>query len=584
MHSALALEMNFWAILLIAPAIVSFWLSIETARSPYGRLGNSLSALMLAIGWWSLTYALELASTTEEGMRFWLRVEYLGIPYVPLLMYRVIRRFLGMRSLPVAVWIAIGSVPVITMVLQMTNESHGFFYSSIAFVEDDHGRRLSLAPGFWYRVNSGYAYFLAVLAVVHLVQRFPSKDYRTLRTQFSFLIIAVAGPYLGFTLYAFNIFPVQDLDLTPYFFFLSGLVLAVGIFRLQLFDLLPVAFERVFEKMADACVVVDSNDRVVMANDRAMSLFRWTTVPFAERAGDVLEPFPNLREAFASGQDERERVWEDFGGEEKILETTVSPVEDGRGRKVGRLLVLRDDTERSRMEMRTQEVLGEKDRLISIIGHDLKGSLGGLETLSSILAEEGSEMEKEELKDHLGTMRVSVAASLSLLENLLVWARIQKGEFDREPDAFFFDDVLKQIGQQMEERLLSKEIRLASDYPERMAITCDRRLFEVVFRNLLSNAIKFSRRGSVIRWDASQENGWHHFVVCDEGIGMPEEMIQDLWRLTGRQKGRQGTEGEESSGLGLVLVHEAIAEIDGNVRVESEVGKGTSVFVDIPVA
>jgi signal transduction histidine kinase len=136
--------------------------------------------------------------------------------------------------------------------------------------------------------------------------------------------------------------------------------------------------------------------------------------------------------------------------------------------------------------------------------------------------------------------------------------------------------VVESVRTQLAASLAQKSIRLETDFAdEAKVVLADRRLLEVVLRNLVSNAVKFSPSGGRIGLASFAENPDGIAIeVRDEGIGMSRDLVDNLWSLTAR-KGRPGTAGEPSSGLGLVLVKEAIQAMEGRIAVESREGEGT---------
>ncbi|MBC2601574.1 sensor histidine kinase [Puniceicoccus vermicola] len=582
MASLFALAPNGWSLFLIAPAAVSFWLAIETSRPKFGHLGKMFSVLTLSLGWWSLTYALELGSIHEEGMRFWLKAEYFAIPLVAPMMYLILREFLGMPKLRPSLRVGLWFVPATTFLLQTTNEFHHLFYESIEVFGNGSRSWLSLTAGPWYIIDAIYVCGMGAIGVLHLLRRFPPRSEPTMRKQFGFVLIAVILPYVGFILFLGDWFWAPDIDLTTYFFLASGILLGVGIFWFQLFDLLPVALERVFERIGNACLVFDYHGRLVKANQSAKDLLGLDELPIGETSSRVFEAYPALNQTSDMADGETVRVTIGGGEGAKICVASRSNIEDSHHHRTGYLLVIRDDTAQLRMEQELRNLNAEKDKLFSVIGHDLRGSLGGLENLSGILSQADIDLSSEESRELLKTMQESAAATSAFLENLLFWAKMQRGKYTQQSTCFPVSEVVQQVRSYLAASLTSKEIELEESSDSELELTTDRTLLETCLRNLLSNAVKFSPKRATVHLRVFAHGVKDVcFEVEDHGIGIPEKLLRDLWEISARN-GRAGTEGEPSSGLGLVLVREAVESLGGTVEVQSEEEKGTLFRVLIP--
>ena len=132
------------------------------------------------------------------------------------------------------------------------------------------------------------------------------------------------------------------------------------------------------------------------------------------------------------------------------------------------------------------------------------------------------------------------------------------------------------------EAALKKEIGLSFDISKDLVLVADTHMFESIIRNLIFNAIKFTTRGGKISVTASQPPGQSVTIsVADSGIGMSEAQISNLFRLDS-DTNRRGTEGEPSTGLGLVLCKEFVEQHGGRLWIESMEGNGTTIHFNIP--
>ena len=229
-----------------------------------------------------------------------------------------------------------------------------------------------------------------------------------------------------------------------------------------------------------------------------------------------------------------------------------------------------------------QELNATKDKFFSIIAHDLRGPFNGFLGLTQLMAEELENLTSEEIKDFTLSMRNSAADMFRLLENLLEWARMQQGliTFNKQVDqlAPIVDESIAIIL----EPAKIKGIEINLDIPADITVFADRNILQTVIRNIVSNAVKFTPKGGIIRVSAKVTDYNNvEISIKDTGIGMSNKMIDDLFRLD-VQTNRKGTEGEPSSGLGLLLCKDFIEKHSGKIWVESEEGKGSVFFFTIP--
>jgi len=261
-----------------------------------------------------------------------------------------------------------------------------------------------------------------------------------------------------------------------------------------------------------------------------------------------------------------------------------SRIKSLRRQSDGVLYVIRDDSEQVHLEQKLRATLAEKDKLLSLIGHDMRGSLSGLESLCEILAESDNEISPEDSLQLLQTMKESAAAASTFLEDLLTWTRIQEGDFLTPKTRVSIATSVETVKAYHGVMLRSKGVRLEEHIDPDLTCSGDRKLFETALRNLISNAIKFSPRDSIVRIRAERiPENYVLISVEDRGIGIPQKMLRTLWTL-GARNGRSGTEGEVSSGLGLVLVREAVKVMGGQIDVESEEGRGSVFRLTIPAS
>jgi len=224
-----------------------------------------------------------------------------------------------------------------------------------------------------------------------------------------------------------------------------------------------------------------------------------------------------------------------------------------------------------------------KDKFFGILAHDLRSPFGSFMGLTDIMLQDVKSMSIDEVKDIAKMLNHSSKELFSLLENLLNWARVQQGVIAFEYSHLNFKSVLLEVFEQYHDTAEKKHITLVEDVPECLEVWADVNVLMTILRNLISNAIKFTHAGGTVRvFLHSKDDQFAQFGVKDSGIGMTEAMRKDLFRID-KKSNRVGTEGEPSSGLGLILCQEFIEQIGGEIKVQSEENVGTTFFITIPI-
>lgn len=222
-----------------------------------------------------------------------------------------------------------------------------------------------------------------------------------------------------------------------------------------------------------------------------------------------------------------------------------------------------------------------KDRMMSIIAHDLRGTIGNqltaVEVLHKIEIDNSSEIDRRKL---LGNLKHSASYSLELLENLLHWSRLEEQESYYHPEEINLNPLIMNCLALFDESATNKELIITKQIPERINCTADRVMIEVIFRNLISNAIKFTNPKGKITISAKQQDGQLCFKVADQGIGMNPEQIDQILNNGGYT--RRGTANEKGAGMGLTLVREFTGIHKGELLISSQPDKGSVFEVIIP--
>lgn len=306
--------------------------------------------LMLAVAEWVAAVIMEAAVVGMPDKVFWSKVEYLGIASAPVLWlmfaveYSRHKHWLTRRNL-ILLWIE----PVITVLMAVTNEWHRLLWSDITPAPGSGGAVLIYSHGTWFWVMAACDYVM-MLAGVALLIRAVMRYPQLYRNQVGALIAGTVATLAGNVIYLAGLSPVKGLDTTPFGFVVTGLIYALTIFRLQFFDLVPVAREALIENMADGVLVLDGQNRIVDINPAAQGMLdlsaSWAVGQCAE---DALAAWPDLA-AHLRGAPEAGAEITLERGVPRYLDLRITALQDRYEWDSGRLLVLRDVTRRKLAE------------------------------------------------------------------------------------------------------------------------------------------------------------------------------------------------------------------------------------------
>lgn len=232
----------------------------------------------------------------------------------------------------------------------------------------------------------------------------------------------------------------------------------------------------------------------------------------------------------------------------------------------------------SAIKKKNEELLisnSEKDKFFSIIAHDVRGPLSSFLGLTEIMDENFQNMTTGDLQAIIGSMRSSSQNLYELLGNLLEWSQMERGLTYFNPEPVNLLELSTYCIKSVSELANRKSIPITLNIPENLTVFADKNMLATILRNLLSNAVKFTQPGGETSISGQKTNTQEVEIrVCDSGIGISEDMLGRLFKLNGKTS-RNGTNGEPSTGLGLVLCKEFVEKHSGKIWVESEVGKGS---------
>lgn len=223
-----------------------------------------------------------------------------------------------------------------------------------------------------------------------------------------------------------------------------------------------------------------------------------------------------------------------------------------------------------------------KNRLISIISHDLKNPFHSLIGFSDLLVNEAERFSEEEKHSFFKSMNDTSKKAFELLENLLDWTRLQTSEIPFNPADLQVSDTIQSVLDLLQSHATDKGIVMQTDVSEETIVYGDSRMFETILRNLLSNAIKYTAYGGKIIISTQDQNEFIRFSVEDTGVGMDKEQVSNLFKID-KKASRPGTSNELGTGFGLILCREFVNKNGGELSVESSPGMGSTFSFTVPI-
>ncbi len=240
-----------------------------------------------------------------------------------------------------------------------------------------------------------------------------------------------------------------------------------------------------------------------------------------------------------------------------------------------------DISEQKNLHRQLNDVILEKDKFLSIIAHDLKTPFTGFLGMTQILANEFDELSPIEIQEISANLFESAENLYKLLENLLEWSRIQRGMVSINKENINLFNLVKNNINLIKLKVEHKGVQIQNNVDMNLSIYADMNMINAILRNLISNAVKFTKNGGTIKISAFEDEQSNIICVEDSGIGIPDNMIQSLFSVSCKVS-RTGTDGEPSTGLGLILCKEYVDKHRGKIWINSQENKGSKFCFSIP--
>ena len=542
--------------------------------------------MMLAAAVISLGYVLQLRNTELPGQIFATNIQYVGLVTLPVAWLTFSLRYIGrdkwlMRRNLLLLLI----VPSITLALAWTNSFHSLMWQGRHLESSGPFVIIAKTYGPWFWIHASYSYVLIILGTVLLVQRL-FRPPRLYREQIIALLVCVIVPFGWNVVYVFNLVPMYRIDLTPSAFIISGLAIAWGLFRFGLFDIVPMARDIVIERMNYGVIVLDAQNRFIDLNPAAERIIGYpASKVIGQLFARVLSDQPKLVECSnVSKVESRTEVVIEKDEARYYYQAYISPLHNQNGHLTGRLVILYDITEEKLIEARKREVeekallvsrLSTVGEMVAGIAHETINPLTTVINYAYLLLKRDI---PGEIKEDLETIARGAKTAADILDRLLTFSGQRTVEWEQLDINSIFEIAIEF----RKHSLLNNNIEVIKQFDRSLPrIMADGGQIQEVFLNLIINAetsmIESHEGGKlIIKSETADDN--IRICVKDNGAGISAENIDKIFNpfFTTKEVGK-------GTGLGLSVCHGIINEHGGRIYAESELGKGATFIIELPI-
>jgi len=473
-------------------------------------------------------------------------------------------------------------IPVITLGLVLTNNQHWLVWSSVSL--DPVLNLAYYKHGIWFWVFFGFTQVLMFSGLYNLYRSIFSLAVYY-RSQITTLIIATVFPLIGNFIYISNLNPYPGFDWTPVSFVISGLVIALGVVRYRMFDIVPIAKERLFDVVTDGVIVLNAEGDIEDCNQAAHQIFNWQKKSVIHQP--VAQVFRDFEKLISGIETKETSIQIEVKNEKAVYYYQIKITPICRNKKfAGNILLFHDITTIMKRDEelkntntqllaeidQREKLIEELDAFAHTIAHDLRNSLGSIFSASEIMEEIVEQNDKNLLIELSNLIHQSARKSIQITRDLLMLARTDKSKV--QVVALEMDVIFNNACKQLAELINTSKSRITTPevWPDALGYAP---WIEEVWTNYLSNAIKYGGTPPEIEVGSTiLPNGEIEFWIRDNGEGLSTEEQSRLFTKFVRLHPLKA----DGYGLGLTIVKKIVEKMGGKVTVESEGNRQGSKF------
>jgi PAS domain S-box-containing protein len=576
----MAMAMHFqyipyiWILLVSAAIAAGFGIFAWHHRSVPGAVPFAILNLTAVV--WAVANALEMAGTDLPTKIFWANVQYLCYGILPLAWLALVLQYTGRGAWLTRrrlVWLAVE--PAIAVILVWTNAYHGLIRQDVYLDTAGPFPVIGKTYGPWFWINVAYAYCLFAISI-YLSVNAVWRALALYRRQTLALLVGFLLPLIWNVLYNLGLSPIPRHDLAPAVLSLSGIVVGWGLFRFRLFDIVPIARDRVIEGMDDSMIVLDLQGRIVDLNPAAQRILGWTaSQAIGKPAAEVFGTWPALIELCQDASITHTELASTMGeGQQpakapapRDYDVHISSLADRRGHPLGQVIVWHEVTDYKRAQVqllqqqRAMAVLGERERLARELHDDLAQVLSYANVQAQAVRELLAQGQIAQADLHLAHLAAAAQDAHADAREYILGVRV-----GGSPEQGFLPTLAQYLQRFGQGCGLHTELII----PQALEGTVFDPAVEVQLLRIIQEALTNVRKHAcahAVRVSFAVQGGQAQIVVEDNGRGFDPALLP----------------AGDGPTFGLHVMRERAEEAGGNLQVVAALGQGTQVIVQVPL-
>lgn len=475
----------------------------------------------------------------------------------------------------------------LTIILVWTNNLHNLHYKAVSIDENGPTPLLDISRGIWYWIHTAFFYAMLVWGIALMMSKYREAN-ELYRRQTIIILIGALVPWVINLIYLLGFRPYEHIDLTPYGFMVTAFIVTFGLIKYKMFGLVPFARNRALNLMHEGYIILDNKNRILDLNEKMLHVL--DTKDRSKLSGKCffeIWPEEQLHHCIREKEGGKIIIEKAAKNDKYYFEVSVNPFGNRYDEEEGALLLFWDitrhkhDAQRLTKQASNLEELNTlKNKLISIISHDLRSPLASLKQMLDLIAQDI--ITEQHFNKLLPKLSHDLRNTTELMNNLLSWTKSQLEGEKVEKDIFNIIDIINANVSLLEGVAYNKGIKIHIEGKDSLLTYSDKNMIDLVVRNLLSNAIKFSTTNSKIFVTAEENDGQLQVAIKDQGVGIPVSTISGLFKSTNIST--SGTQNEKGTGIGLMLCKDFLDKNDGKIGVESVEGQGSTFHFTLPLA